>query len=67
MLRAGAISYVVKGTGGEEVLDSVHRAIRGHASLPAIAASAVGAELRGQLEQTHDRVISLRRVLDRGL
>lgn len=67
MLRAGAISYIVKGTAGDEVLDSVHRALRGQASMPAIAATAVGAELRGQREQTRDKVISLRRVLDRGL
>jgi len=67
MLRAGAISYILKGTAGDEVLDSVHRAIRGQASMPAIAAHAVGAELRGRLDQTHDKVVSLRRVLDRGL
>jgi len=67
MLRAGAISYIVKGTAGDEVLDSVHRAIRGQASMPAVAASAVGAELRGQRDHSHDTVISLRRVLDRGL
>ena len=67
MLRAGAISYIVKGTAGDEVLDSVHRAIRGQASMPAVAATAVGAELRGRAEQTRDQAISLHRVLDRGL
>jgi EAL domain-containing protein (putative c-di-GMP-specific phosphodiesterase class I)/DNA-binding NarL/FixJ family response regulator len=67
MIRAGAISYIVKGAAGDEVLDGVHRAIRGQASIPATAATAVGAELRGQAEQAVGKLISLRNVLDNNL
>jgi EAL domain-containing protein (putative c-di-GMP-specific phosphodiesterase class I)/DNA-binding NarL/FixJ family response regulator len=67
MIRAGAMSYIVKGSGGDEVLDGVHRAVRGQSSIPASAADAVGAELRGQDEQSHSKVISLRHVLDHNL
>jgi len=67
MLRAGAISYIVKGSPGDEVLDGVHRALRGQSSLPTFAATAVGAELRGQDARSAAAVVSLRRVLDHDL
>ncbi len=67
MIRAGAMSYIVKGAGGDEVLDGIHRAIRGQASMPAFAATAVGAELRGQEEEERGRVVLLRNVLDHDL
>jgi EAL domain-containing protein (putative c-di-GMP-specific phosphodiesterase class I)/DNA-binding NarL/FixJ family response regulator len=67
MIRAGAMSYIVKGTAGDEVLDGIHRAIRGQASMPASAATAVGAELRGQGEEARGKVILLRHVLDHDL
>jgi len=67
MIRAGAISYMVKGSSGDEVLDSVHRAVRGQASMPAAAATAVGARLRGRDEQSQSMVVSLRNVLDHNL
>jgi EAL domain-containing protein (putative c-di-GMP-specific phosphodiesterase class I)/ActR/RegA family two-component response regulator len=67
MIRAGAISYIVKGAAGDEVLDGIHRAIRGQASMPARAATAVGAELRGQEEDSQGKVILLRNVLDHDL
>ena len=67
MIRAGAMSYIVKGAAGDEVLDSIHRAIRGQASMPASAATAVGAELRGQGEKAQGKVILLRNVLDHDL
>ena len=67
MIRAGAMSYIVKGAAGDEVLDSIHRAIRGQASMPACAATAVGAELRGQGEKAQGKVILLRNVLDHDL
>jgi EAL domain-containing protein (putative c-di-GMP-specific phosphodiesterase class I)/DNA-binding NarL/FixJ family response regulator len=67
MIRAGAISYIVKGAAGDEVLDSIHRAIRGQSSMPARAATAVGAGLRGQEEDAQGRVILLREVLDHDL
>ena len=40
MIRAGAMSYIVKGAAGDDVLDGIHRAIRGQASMPASAAHA---------------------------
>jgi EAL domain-containing protein (putative c-di-GMP-specific phosphodiesterase class I)/DNA-binding NarL/FixJ family response regulator len=67
MIRAGAMSYIIKGSSGDEILDGVHRAVRGQASLPAIAATAFGAELRGRDEQSRGKLISLRHVLDDGL
>jgi EAL domain-containing protein (putative c-di-GMP-specific phosphodiesterase class I) len=67
MIRAGAMSYIVKGAAGDEVLAGIHQAIRGQASMPACAATAVGAGLRGQEEEVQDRVIRLRQVLDHGL
>jgi EAL domain-containing protein (putative c-di-GMP-specific phosphodiesterase class I)/DNA-binding NarL/FixJ family response regulator len=67
MIRAGAMSYIVKGSAGDEVLDGIHRAIRGQASMPASAATAVGAELRGQGEEARGKVILLRHVLDHDL
>jgi EAL domain-containing protein (putative c-di-GMP-specific phosphodiesterase class I)/ActR/RegA family two-component response regulator len=67
MIRAGAISYIVKGSSGDDVLDGVHRAVRGQASIPANAASAFGAELRGQDQQSHSKVVALRQVLDHDL
>lgn len=67
MIRAGAMSYIVKGARGDEVLDGIHRAIRGQSSMPECAATAVGAELRGQEEDAQGKVILLRNVLDHGL
>jgi len=67
MIRAGAMSYIVKGAAGDDVLDGIHRAIRGQASMPASAATAVGAELRGQGEEAQGKVILLRNVLDHNL
>jgi EAL domain-containing protein (putative c-di-GMP-specific phosphodiesterase class I)/FixJ family two-component response regulator len=67
MIRAGAMSYIVKGSAGDEVLDGIHRAIRGQASMPAFAATAVGAELRGQEQDAQGKVILLRNVLDHDL
>jgi EAL domain-containing protein (putative c-di-GMP-specific phosphodiesterase class I) len=67
MIRAGAMSYIVKGAAGDDVLDGIHRAIRGQASMPASAATAVGAELRGQGAEAQGKVILLRNVLDHNL
>jgi EAL domain-containing protein (putative c-di-GMP-specific phosphodiesterase class I)/CheY-like chemotaxis protein len=67
MIRAGAVSYIVKGTPGDEVLDGVHRALRGQSSMPTIAAAEVGARLRGHDTRSEEKVALLRKVLDHNL
>jgi EAL domain-containing protein (putative c-di-GMP-specific phosphodiesterase class I)/ActR/RegA family two-component response regulator len=51
MVRAGAVGYVVKGASMREILDSVHRSLRGEVSLDGEVARDVVAELAGRLER----------------
>jgi EAL domain-containing protein (putative c-di-GMP-specific phosphodiesterase class I)/ActR/RegA family two-component response regulator len=51
MVRAGAAGYVVKGASMGEILDSVHRSLRGEVSLDGEVARDVVAELAGRLER----------------
>jgi EAL domain-containing protein (putative c-di-GMP-specific phosphodiesterase class I)/FixJ family two-component response regulator len=51
MVRAGAVGYVVKGASMRNILDSVHRALRGEVSLDGEVARNVVAELAGRLER----------------
>ena len=67
MIQAGAVSYIVKGTPIAEVLEGVHRALRGQSSMPTIAAAEVGARLRGHDTRSEERVTLLRKVLDHNL
>ncbi len=67
MIQAGAVSYIVKGTPGDEVLDGVHRALRGQSSMPTIATNEVAARLRGHDTRSEERVALLRKVLDHNL
>jgi EAL domain-containing protein (putative c-di-GMP-specific phosphodiesterase class I)/DNA-binding NarL/FixJ family response regulator len=67
MIQAGAVSYIVKGTPGDEVLDGVHRALRGQSSMPTIATAEVAARLRGHDTRSEERVALLRKVLDHNL
>ncbi len=50
MLRAGAVSYLVKGTPLAEIVETIHRAARGQAVLSAEVTSEVVHALAGQLE-----------------
>jgi EAL domain-containing protein (putative c-di-GMP-specific phosphodiesterase class I)/ActR/RegA family two-component response regulator len=51
MVRAGATGYVVKGASMVEILDSVHRSLRGEVRLDGEVARDVMAELAGRLER----------------
>jgi EAL domain-containing protein (putative c-di-GMP-specific phosphodiesterase class I)/FixJ family two-component response regulator len=51
MVRAGAAGYVVKGASMTEILDSVHRSLRGEVSLDGEVARDVVAELAARLER----------------
>ena len=50
MLRAGAVSYLVKGAPLAEIVDTIHKAARGQAVLSAEVTSEVVHALAGQLE-----------------
>ena len=51
MLRAGAMSYLVKGASNDAILDAVRRAVRGESTLAAEVAGGVVEELVVQLER----------------
>jgi EAL domain-containing protein (putative c-di-GMP-specific phosphodiesterase class I)/CheY-like chemotaxis protein len=51
MLRAGAVGYLVKGTGAEEIVDSIERVMHGGASLSAEVMGGIVAELTSQLRR----------------
>jgi len=60
MLRAGVVGYVVKGAPSEEVLDTIHRSMRGQSSLSA----EVTGEVIGELVTLLERFESLARELE---
>jgi EAL domain-containing protein (putative c-di-GMP-specific phosphodiesterase class I)/CheY-like chemotaxis protein len=62
MLRAGALGYVVKGGGIDELVEAIQRAARGLASLSGAVASGVSVELD---EQIGDRERRAREELER--
>jgi EAL domain-containing protein (putative c-di-GMP-specific phosphodiesterase class I)/CheY-like chemotaxis protein len=66
MLRAGAIGYLVKGASAEQILEALHRAVRGVASLSPILAPAVVEELQARLASDHaaqeEQRLRLRRI-----
>ena len=64
MLRAGALSYVVKGAPIGELLEAIERAKRGLASLSGTAAASVGRELDERLAQTERRVADRSRKIE---
>lgn len=47
-IRAGALSYLLKESGGEEIVDAIHKAARGEAILHPRIASRVVQELQGK-------------------
>jgi EAL domain-containing protein (putative c-di-GMP-specific phosphodiesterase class I)/CheY-like chemotaxis protein len=51
MFRAGAVGYLVKGMGGEEIVDSIHRVANGRASVSADVVDGIVLELRSQLRR----------------
>jgi EAL domain-containing protein (putative c-di-GMP-specific phosphodiesterase class I)/CheY-like chemotaxis protein len=56
MLRAGAVGYLVKGTAGEEIVDSIQKVMAGGASLSTEVIAGIVAELTDQLRrQEHER------------
>jgi EAL domain-containing protein (putative c-di-GMP-specific phosphodiesterase class I)/CheY-like chemotaxis protein len=73
MLRAGALGYVVKGGGIEELIEAIQRAARGLASLSGAVATGVSVELeegigireRREREQL-ERVAAVRQALEPG-
>jgi signal transduction histidine kinase len=52
MLRAGAVGYVVKGTGADEILRAMRRSVRGQGSLSVEVTADVIDELVGLLERS---------------
>jgi EAL domain-containing protein (putative c-di-GMP-specific phosphodiesterase class I)/CheY-like chemotaxis protein len=54
MLRAGAVGYLVKGTAGEEIVDSIQKVMAGGASLSAEVIAGIVAELTKQLRRQDD-------------
>ncbi len=51
MLRAGAVGYLVKGTAGEDIVDSIHRVASGRASMSADVVDGIVLELSSQLRR----------------
>ena len=51
MLRAGAVGYLVKGTAGEEIVDSIQKVMAGGASLSTEVIAGIVAELTNQLRR----------------
>lgn len=51
MLRAGAVGYLVKGTAGDEILDSIERVMAGGASLSSEVIAGIVYELTQQLRR----------------
>ena len=64
MLRSGAIGYIVKGTPADEILATIHRAIRGQASLSTEVTGDVIQELVILLERSEEMTTKLH-ALDR--
>lgn len=62
MIRAGAASYLVKGAGPPEIVDAIHRALRGHGTLSAEVTAEVLDELAGHLQvQARESEVALER------
>jgi EAL domain-containing protein (putative c-di-GMP-specific phosphodiesterase class I)/CheY-like chemotaxis protein len=51
MLRAGAVGYLVKGTNGEDIVESIHRVASGRASMSADVVDGLVLELSSQLRR----------------
>jgi EAL domain-containing protein (putative c-di-GMP-specific phosphodiesterase class I)/CheY-like chemotaxis protein len=51
MLRAGAVGYLVKGTNGEDIVESIHRVASGRASMSADIVDGIVLELSSQLRR----------------
>jgi EAL domain-containing protein (putative c-di-GMP-specific phosphodiesterase class I)/CheY-like chemotaxis protein len=71
MLRAGAVGYLVKGMGGEEIVESIHRVANGRASVSADVVDGIVLELSSQLrreeielERVHARVDEIQRFVN---
>jgi EAL domain-containing protein (putative c-di-GMP-specific phosphodiesterase class I) len=62
MLRAGAVGYLVKGTAGDEIVDSIHRVANGRASVSADVVDDIVLELSSQLRREE---IELQRIRSR--
>jgi EAL domain-containing protein (putative c-di-GMP-specific phosphodiesterase class I) len=60
MLRAGAVGYLVKGAGGEEIVDSIHRVANGRASVSADVVDGLVLELSSQLRREEIELQHLR-------
>ena len=65
MIKAGAVGYIVKGTAGAEILDSIRRAARGEGILSTEVTAGVLEELAERLEREdqqseHERVLTRR-------
>lgn len=73
MVRAGAAGYLVKGAGAREVVEAIHRCLRGHGSLSAEVTADVLDELAGHLreqaretEEEATRERRIRKILQNG-
>ncbi len=71
MVRAGAIGYLVKGTSGDEIIQTIHRSARGESRLSSQATNDVVHELATRLERQEDdeerrraAVIRIRKAID---
>ena len=67
MINAGAVSYVIKGATGSEILTTIHQALNGQSSLPTFAASTLTSDILGNKEKFQERSFVLQRVLDKKL
>jgi EAL domain-containing protein (putative c-di-GMP-specific phosphodiesterase class I)/DNA-binding NarL/FixJ family response regulator len=65
MLRAGAVSYLVKGAPLAEIVETIRRAARGQAVLSAEVTSEVVQALAGQLEREEDTKERRRSLVER--
>lgn len=73
MVRSGAAGYLVKGAGAIEIVDAIHRSLRGYGTLSAEVTADVLDELAGHLqeqaresEEEHQRRDRIDRVLNDG-
>ena len=74
MLRAGALGYVVKGGGIDELVEAIERASRGLASLSGAVATGVSVELEEQIgvrerrqQEEMERIAAVRAALEPGV
>ena len=65
MLRSGAVGYLVKGAGGQEIVRAIHSALHGESVLSPAVAADVLRTFAGQLERDEAETESHKLMLDR--